>query len=237
MAYAFDGAILALFALLVWLGHRRGFIKTVSGVVAFVAALVLSSMLSGPVAGFVYNTFVEPPVLDTLTAQIGEGSPAAGQLDAALEQMPAFITNRMEANGLHSGAAILERIGGAQEGETVAESITRQVVEPVAVPLLKSVCMLLLFLILLIVITILLKAVDLVAKLPLLKQLNKALGVVAGILQGLLWVFFAVMVLQLIAQMGWISAVTPALLEDTILIRAINSFNPMTSALRELVAF
>lgn len=237
MAYVLDGLIVALFALLVWLGHRRGFIKTVSGVLAFVAALVLSSMLSGPVSGFMYDTFVEPPVLEKLSAQIGEGSPAAGQLDTALSQMPAFITNRLAANGLDSGAAVLEHISGAEAGESIPESITRQVVEPVVVPLLRSLSMLLLFLALLIVITVLLKAVDLVAKLPLLKQLNKSLGVVAGILQGILWVFFAVTVLQLLANVGWFAFLTPALLEDTVVIRWLNTLNPMTAALRELIVF
>lgn len=236
MAYVFDGAMVVLFVLLVWLGHKRGFIKTVSGVVALVAALVLSSMLAGPVSGFVYDTFVEPPVLEELTAQIGEGSPAAGQLDAALEGMPAFITTRLAANGLDSGAAVLERLGGTEEGETVAQSITRQIVEPVATPLLRSLCMLILFFVLFIVATILLKAVDLVAKLPLLKQINKGLGSLAGVVLGLLWVMVVVTALQLIANVGWFEFLTPALLEETILIQWIDSFNPMTSALREIVA-
>lgn len=235
MAYLLDGAILILFALLVWLGHRRGFIKTVSGVLAFVAALVLSSMLSGPVSGFAYDTMVEPPVLTALSDHLGEGSPAAAQLDAALEQMPGFITNRLAANGMDGGAAVLDRLAGAQAGETVAQSIARQVVQPVVSPVLKALCMLLLFLVFLIVITILLKAVDLVAKLPLLKQLNKSLGVVAGIAQGVLWAFFAVTVLQLLSSTGWIAALTPDLLESTLLIRWIDSINPMTAALRELV--
>lgn len=237
MTYVFDGIILVLFALLVWLGHRRGFIKTVSGVVAFAAALILSSMLAGPVSGFAYDAFVEPAVLDTLTEQIGEGSPAAGQIDAALEKFPAFITNRLSANGMDSGAAVLGNLSGAGEGETAAESIARQVVEPVALPLMKSLSMLLLFLILLVVITILLKAVDLVAKLPLLKQLNKSLGVVAGILLGALWAFFGVTVLQLVANVGWFDFLTPAVLEETILIRWLDSINPMTAALREIIAF
>lgn len=237
MAYILDAVIVVLFALMVWLGHKRGFIKTVSGLVAFAAALVLSSMLSGPVSGFVYSTFVEPPVLEELTAHVGEGSPAAGQLDAALAQMPAFVTNRLAANGLESGAAVLDRLSGTAEGETVAESILRQVVEPVVVPLLKSVSMLLLFLILLVVATILLKAVDLVAKLPLLKQLNKTLGAVAGIVQGVLWVFFAVTVLQLVANFGWFDFLTPQLMDQTLLIRWIDSLNPMTTALKELIVF
>ena len=46
MAYLLDVIALALFALMVFLGYRRGFIRTVSGVLSFVLALVLSSMLA-----------------------------------------------------------------------------------------------------------------------------------------------------------------------------------------------
>lgn len=237
MAYVLDGILVVLFLLLVWIGHRRGFIKTVSGVVAFAAALVLSSLLAGPVSGFVYDTFVEPPVQEALVAQIGDGSPAADKLDNALADMPALITNQLEANGLNSGAAILERINTANGEETVDQRILTQVVEPMAVPLLKAVCTLLLFLILLIVLTILFKTVDLVAKLPLLKQMNKLLGVVAGAAQGILWVCFAVAALQLVANMGWIDAITPAVLEETFVVDWIASFNPLSAALRELVVF
>ena len=237
MAYVLDGILVVLFVLLVWLGHRRGFIKTVAGVAAFVVALMLSSMLAAPVSGFVYDTFVEPPLQQTLVAQIGEGSPAAETLDGVLEQMPAFVTNRLEANGLNSGAAILSHIGNDAAEGTVDQRILNQVVEPVVLPLLKSVCMLLLFIILLLVLTVLLKMLDVIAKLPLLKQLNKLLGVVAGVAQGLLWVFFAVSVLQLVANLGWIDVLTPALLEETILLRRIHDVNPMTSALRELIVF
>ena len=236
-ALILDALILILFVGMILLGRRRGFIKTVSGVVVFVAALMLSATLSGPVSNFLYGTFVEPPVLEELTAHVGEGSPAAGQLDAALERMPAFVTNRLSATGVDSGAAVLERLSGAQTGETVADTIARQVVEPVVLPLMKSVATLLLFLLLLIGLSIVVKAVDLVAKLPLLKQLNKSLGVVAGIAQGLLWSFVLVTVLQLVANAGWLDFLTPAVLDKTLLLRWINSINPMTAALREMITF
>lgn len=237
MAYLLDGIILALFVFLMWLGHRNGFIKTAAGVVSFVVALMLATMLSGPVSGFVYDSFVQPTVVESLSVHVGESSPAASQLDAALEQMPAFITNRLEANGLNSGAAVLENLSGTAEGETVAESIARQVVQPVVAPLLKALCMILLFLVFKIALTVILKMADLIAKLPLLKQINKTLGVVAGIVQGVLWVFFAVTVLQLLANAGWFGFLTPDLLDSTRLITWLDSINPMTSALRELIVF
>ena len=237
MAYLLDGLVLALFVLLTWLGHRNGFIKTAAGVVSFVVALMLATMLSGPVSEFAYDSFVEPTVVETLSAHVGEGSPAATQLDAALEGMPAFITNRLAANGMDSGAAMLANLSGAAEGETVPQSIARQVVQPVVAPLLKALCMLLLFLVFKIALTVILKVADLIAKLPLLKQINKTLGVVAGIVQGVLWAFFAVTVLQLLANAGWFGFLTPDVMDATVLVKWLDTINPMTSALRELIVF
>ena len=69
-----------------------------------------------------------------------------------------------------------------------------------------------------------LRALDVVAKLPVLKQLNGLLGVAAGAVQGLLWVLFAVAALRLVADMGWIDALTPAVLEDTVLVRYLDGW-------------
>ena len=134
MTYVLDGLLVVLFLLMVVIGHRRGFIKTVSGVLAFVAALVLSTLLAGPVSGMVYDAVVEPPVREALVSQIGDNSPAAETLDAALADMPAFITNRLEVSGLNSGAAILDRLNTSGGEGTVDQRILDQVVEPVALP-------------------------------------------------------------------------------------------------------
>ena len=224
MAYALDGAILVLFLVMVALGVRHGFIKTIAGVVAFVAALVLSSLLAGPVSGFAYDTFVEPPVQEALMEEFGRSTPAAEQLDTVLEKLPAFVTNRLEAEGLGDGAAILERIRDGEEDTAAYQRILTGVVEPVVLPLMKALCMLLLFILLWIVITLVLRALDVVAKLPVLKQLNGLLGVAAGAVQGLLWVLFAVAALRLVADMGWIDALTPAVLEDTVLVRYLDGW-------------
>ena len=49
MAYLLDGAILVLFLVMVVIGSRRGFIKTIAGVAAFVVAL---GIMVGALVGF-----------------------------------------------------------------------------------------------------------------------------------------------------------------------------------------
>ena len=63
MAYVLDALLIVLFALCVYLGWRRGLIKTASGLIALAAAVAVSVLLSGPVAELVYDKAVEPAVV------------------------------------------------------------------------------------------------------------------------------------------------------------------------------
>lgn len=236
MAYLLDGAILVLFLVMVVIGSRRGFIKTIAGVAAFVVALVLASMLGGPVSEFVYEHSVEPAVIKAIDAQVGEGSAAAEKLDMALVDMPGFVTNILNNAQIESGADILEKLTAAEEGETVAQSVSRQVVTPIVMPLLKMLCSLLLFLVASVLVSILFKALNVVAKLPLLKQLNKSMGALAGALLGVLWVFFAVSVLQVLASLGVTDVISAELLRSTTLVNWLCGINPVGGALQDILA-
>ncbi len=233
MAYLIDILVLVLFVVLILIGRRRGFIKTVAGLVAFAVALVLASVLSGPVSTFVYNTAVEPKVMDTINEKVGTGSPAAEKIDAALTEMPEFVTRILQNGGIHNGSDVLGKLTGAEAGVDVGERISQQVVAPIVTPLLKMLCTLLLFIVVYIVATILLKALNLLAKLPVLKQLNTALGAFAGAISGVLWVLFAVSLLQVLAYMGTVAVITPDLLESTILVKWLCSINPIAGAVKE----
>jgi len=236
VAYLLDGAILVLFLVMVVIGSRRGFIKTIAGVAAFVVALVLASMLGGPVSDFVYEHSVEPAVIKAIDAQVGEGSAAAEKLDMALVDMPGFVTNILHNAQIESGADILEKLTATEEGESVAQSVSRQVVTPIVMPLLKMLCSLLLFLVASVLVSILLKALNVVAKLPLLKQLNKSLGALAGALLGMLWVFFAVSVLQVLASLGVTDLISAELLRSTTLVNWLCGINPVGGALQDILA-
>lgn len=231
MHWLLDGLMVVLFALCIVLGWHRGFIKTVSGLIALVAAVLVASVLSGPIANLVYHNTVEPTVMATLEEQI-EGSllPSAAELDGVLEKMPGFVTNLLKAGNLDSGAAILDKMDGTDGGATVAQRITQQVITPIVLPLIEMLCSVVLFILTYILAAILLRVLNVVAKLPLLKQLNKVLGLVAGVVNGALWVLFAVGVLQALAWLGWVNGLTPAVLNDTVLISWLSTLLPVIGA-------
>lgn len=234
MAYILDIAVVIVFGLMVYFGHRDGFIKTLAGTIAFVVALVLSSMLAGPVSEIAYDKLVEPPVVTALEESIGDDSLAADSLTAAIDKMPGFVKSQLTAQGINDGAAVLQFVNNAEKGETAVDSIMSKVIEPVTKPVLEVVCSLLLFFLFQVIISLILKLLNVLTKLPVLKQANKTLGIVAGVVQGALWAFLIATLLYALAATGLIPMVSNDLLDSTILVKWLADVNPLNTYMQEI---
>ncbi len=235
MAYLIDGIAIALFAVMVFFGYKKGFIRTVSGVLSFVLALVLSSALAAPVADYVYTTGIQPTVVQKLEDNLGKDSPTVERLEEALEDMPAFITSQLSLSGITDGETLLKYVGKVPDGDTATEKIESTIVRPVVYPVLEAVFSLVLFIVLQVLIGFVLRLLNLLAKLPIIKKINKWAGVIAGAIQGVLWVLFAIGVLELLIASGLVETLTPALVEDTILVSWLSGLNPFGSVLKDLL--
>lgn len=234
MAYLLDVIALAVFALLVFFGYRRGFIRTVSGVLSFVLALVLSNMLAAPVADYVYTNSIQPSVVQTLEDNIGKDSPSVERVDEALADMPSFISAQIAAAGIEDGEDLLNYVGKVPDGETAVTKIESTIVQPVVFPVLEAVFSLILFVVLQIAISLVLRLLNLLAKLPIIKKINKWAGLIAGAAQGALWVLFGISVLELLIGTGLIASLSPELVENSLLVSWLSDINPFGSLLKDL---
>ena len=71
MSALLDGLMILLFSLCVISGWRRGFVKMLSGVIALVAATLLSSLLCGPIAALLLpRSALAVPVLEMLCSMM-----------------------------------------------------------------------------------------------------------------------------------------------------------------------
>ena len=235
MKYLLDAVVILIFLLCVFIGHKRGFIKTVTGIVAFVAALAVSALLSGPVAGFVYDKAVEPTIIETVDAKLEETEGSAiERLNNAYESLPDVVKNLLAQAGIEDVDALAQKMPIGTE-TPVSESVNA-VVEPLLLPLIKALCSLLLFFIVYIAAGIALRVLNIVAKLPLLKQVNETLGLVGGIVSGALWALLAVTVLQILAATGVAGdTVTLQTIADTTVVNWIAGINPLSAALQEVL--
>lgn len=235
MAYILDGVVILIFLLAVIIGNRRGFIKTMSGVLAFVAALVVSYLLSGLVAELVYTTMLEPSLIASLQEQMAGVGTEMQNITKAFESLPPLVKNLLGQSGVLSVDDLAQAMKIGADGSLV--QAVADVVRSVVLPVLETVCSLVLFILAYIAARLLLRVLDVVAKLPLLKQVNKSLGTVAGIISGVLWVLFAVSVVQVAAALGTAdSLINMQVLNDTLLTNWLVGVNPLGAALHEAMA-
>ena len=101
MTYLLDGVVILIFLLAIWLGYRRGFIKSVAGIVAFIAAFAVATMLCASVAVWTYDTVVEPSLTDTVEQQLtAAGASTADRLDTAYQALPTVVRNLLAQTGV-----------------------------------------------------------------------------------------------------------------------------------------
>lgn len=239
MAYFLDAIVVVVFLLSLYLGYRRGFIKTISHLVAMVAALLVTLLCSGALAEAAFDRAVTPAVEKAITQTMEQaGADSAQALDAALEKLPGFLQQTLSNQGITDGAALAAKLNaGSGASAQLAEQVTQQVIRPATLPLLKLLCGIVLFLVVLIVARILMGMLDKVFRLPVLRTLNGTLGLVGGALTGVVWALLAVSVIQVIAASGGADAsVNPAVLSQTHVVQWLAQLNPLSSALQEILA-
>lgn len=235
MAYLLDGLVLLLFGGMIYLGYRQGLVRTLSGVLSFVLALALTGLLTTPVTEIVYDRFVQPTVVERLEIHIGEDSPGAEKVDAALEKMPAYVRNRLRLSDIHSGADLLARIGDAEEGVSSVEWIAEEGIRPFVYPALEAVCSVALFLALSLVLGLLFRLLEKVADIPGIRKVNKIFGLLAGAIQGVMWAFFLVNLLELITLGEMLPLFSEELLDSTLLVSRMRQVNPFVETIREFL--
>lgn len=184
--------MIAVLALCVFQGCRRGFILTLCGLlavfVAFIGATVVSNALAGPVARLIQpiiHTRIEQVLEESIrraeyigpsggVAEVPDELPLSGVLDAL--QNSDVYRSLAEAfqNAVDSGAAKVT----ASAAQSLAGYAARE--------LARSALFLISFAVVLLAWLLLAHALDLVARLPVLSDINRVLGGAFGFLKGIL---------------------------------------------------
>lgn len=133
MAYILDIAVILIFALAIFIGYRRGFVKSLSGWSAALA-LLIAGTLSGTIAGGIYDGFLAGKVKEQIVTHIPAADTASIKtgLHDAIEQMPGFVKNALDAYDLGSPDAIVDSLGDTLNGnvDAVAQTISDKVIRP-----------------------------------------------------------------------------------------------------------
>ena len=204
MTWVIDAILAAVLVGLVWLGAKRGLMKSLAGVISVGAAFFGASWCANRFVTPV-SRWLEPLLRESIQQKLsGQDGADAGELLSAF----AFDTHSLEK--------ILEDVAQRvkETGESVFSAVTESVSHSIAYGIVYAAA----FIAILLVVWLLLKPLDLAGKLPVVRTVNAWGGLVwAGLL-----LFAAVWLMQ---RFNWV--VTPELIRDSILLKFFAENNPI----------
>lgn len=200
MDYILDIVIILCFAVCVFTGYKRGFVKALTGLVSNLISVIAARILSAQLAPQVYSNYFEKNFADNLTEKVASLSGnASAQIDSALSSIPG-ISGFMTVAGVDQASAVDNVAKQINEGGVSAvDALMTNIVSPVATFMIRVVIFVIAFVVCLLVMKLLSFLLNKLAKLPVLKQFNKSLGFVFGVFEGLILVAVVSAVMLLIA--------------------------------------
>ena len=205
MALILDIAAIAVFAFFLWRGKRRGFIKTVAGILALILAFWGANLLSDLTAPAITDQYVAPWIHDLLGPKI----------DAEDPQTPTEFESVLIDIGIPRGMA--SDLTSARPVSELAENAASSI----AADLTELVLSIIYFVVLLLLLKLIFKAIDKIFDLPGLKFANNTLGLVCGGIFGLLFVYFLTLIL---CRTGIL--IDEEIISETYILKHLIAFNP-----------
>ncbi len=190
--------LIALFALTVWCSYRRGFIKTVAGLLSVIGAAVCALFGMPAFSGYLEQRYIAPFVQSAVTEAAAEtmAKVLAELQKNAQDKFDALIEGAKEygldigsiLNGSEDGAAL-------EISEDVINQYTQGIVDqfaaPISLRLSEIAAFVIIFVLAWIVLRIAFAVLSAIVHLPILHGFDRLLGLCIGILLGALYAWIA----------------------------------------------
>lgn len=190
MQLVIDILLIAIFALLVFRGWWRGFMKSILSLGRLILSLVITILFGSAFAAWLDAKFVNPPVFEAVFKKFSDvaaevTASAEGGIDALVEKIPEAFRGYLDLESVDPTAEINALV--EEWSHTVADGISR------VISLILG--YILLFVISFVVLTVVIFIVGKLAKLPAIKTVDKLLGLVVGIFSGAIAVIIIAVIL------------------------------------------
>lgn len=186
-----DLIIVAILLICIFIYAKRGFVKSIFGVIGFVAAIVLSFILSTPLSNFTYDKAIYPAVSTALTETISNTQTAVNE--SVLDALPDFLKQGVDFENID-----FNNVADIDTPQMMADKICENVVKPAAVNFLKIIFSLILFVVLSIVFKFIVKLLNKLFSFSVMGKLNATLGGVIGAVMGIIIAILFVLIINLI---------------------------------------
>lgn len=190
MAIVLDLILLALFIFIVFCSYRRGFVRTVVELAGYVLVCVLAFVCTGPMSGWIFDTFMEEPVTRSAAAAIQSqvGDSAVEAAGSFWSQLPDFVTQGAAGFGITEEglAAALQK--GLDGSEGMAGAVTNYVARPILTGMTRVILIIVIFLVGMLLVRLLARTINRMFQLPVIGTVNRVLGGALGLVKATLLV-------------------------------------------------
>lgn len=183
MGIILDIIIIAIMALSIFLGYKKGLVKVAVKLCAFLIAIIVTLVFYKPVSNLIIentelNEKIENVIIENGTKKIEESTEE--EKKNFLENMQQYIDNTV-----------------TQTQNEIVENSAKEI----SVRLINILVMVGLFIGTRLILTLLVLISDLITNLPIIKQFNELGGVIYGIIRGLILIYAILAIVYLIVSM------------------------------------
>ena len=192
MGIILDIVIIAIMALSIFLGYRKGLVKIAVKLCAFLIAIIVSIVFYKPVSNIIINNTLLDEKIES--AIIENGSIKIEEDETQNEEQEKEQTNE----------SFLENVQEYVD-ETITETqneLVRKAAKEISGRLINIIVIVGLFIITRLILILLVLISDVITNIPIIKQFNKIGGILYGIIRGLLLIYAALAIVSLVVSIS-----------------------------------
>ena len=186
MGIIVDIIIIAIIALSIFLGYRKGLIELAIKLCAFVIAILITLILYKPVSNLIINTTsIDETIENSILEKANDVMEGEEDEELSEETNPASTEELSE-----------------EIKQEAREGLLPEAARGLSVNIVRGGVIIILYVLVRIALRFVTALANLVAKLPILKQFNKAGGAIYGALRGILIIYVCLIIISIFGQIN-----------------------------------
>lgn len=233
MSLFLDVVVIAVFSFSFYSGIKRGFVRSIMGIVVLLLAIWGSAKFSPPLADYLNDKYIESAV----SAKIGDS------LDELISGVDSFNIRNLFEEKPQAFIDILEQFGinyeelktyyekDLRQEENSEDEVSHYIAQPLSRSISNATAFAVLFIGVVLILSLLVVLLDLVVKLPILNTANKILGAVFGCMMGLAFSWgLSIIFTNLLPHLAVIyeGTIPASVIENTVVVKLLGSLDPFT---------
>lgn len=189
MAIIIDLIVIAILALSIFLGYKKGLIGVAFKILSFLIAIIITLILYRPVSSFIMNnTNFAKNIENIIVQKLSSAEIENGEIKEENTDLPNVVVDYINIGISNAVENTKEKIV-----ETIAKELSQTVINLIVI-----ISIFIITRLLLLFAKVLLEAVS---ELPIVKQFNEAGGIIYGILRGIILIYVILTIISLILPM------------------------------------